>query len=106
MALSSEDKQEIRELFASHYQTVCMCGLSTEARNEMSHFMGMVRDIGEGDHARGIEDMRENIKYFSRFRRRGEKIGLAIVSFVSISVVGAAIYLIREGVKAIITKGP
>ncbi|WP_027179460.1 hypothetical protein [Maridesulfovibrio bastinii] len=40
----------------------CSCRLDGEAAREVGHFMGMVRDIGGGEHSKGIERMREHHK--------------------------------------------
>ncbi|WP_320169926.1 hypothetical protein [Maridesulfovibrio sp.] len=38
------------------------CCLEPDAAKAVGHFMGMVRDIGDGEHAKGIEKMREHHK--------------------------------------------
>lgn len=40
----------------------CSCNLEPEAAKQVSHFMGMVKDLGDGEHAKGIERMREHHK--------------------------------------------
>ena len=39
-----------------------VCKLEPEAVKEVSHLMGMVKDLGDGEHAKGIERMREHHK--------------------------------------------
>lgn len=38
------------------------CKLEPEAVKAVGHFIGMVRDIGDGEHAKGIEKMRDHHK--------------------------------------------
>lgn len=40
----------------------CSCDLAPAAAKEVGHFMGMVKDLGDGEHAKGIERMREHHK--------------------------------------------
>ncbi len=69
---------------AAQRGSFCGCNLSPESREEMGHLTGMVKDLGDGDMAQGVEAMRENHKCMSKMRTRAERIGMA----VQIAVIG------------------
>ena len=99
MALTEDDIKRIVAATHGH----CQCNLTPEAQGELGHLMGMVRDVGGNlGYAAGIENIRENQKFLTRYKRRGEKIGLAIVSFISISLIGGVIVVCKSGIVAII----
>ena len=102
MALSEEDKKDIADIVTSTMKAGCICGLSHDAQGEMGHFMGMVRDVGDGSHSKGIEILRENLSFFMRYKRRGEKIGLAIVTLFTVSMVSGFIYIVKKGLSIVL----
>ena len=102
MGLSEQDKRDIAEIVATTLKSGCVCGLSHEAQGEMGHFMGMVRDVGGGSHSKGIEVLRENLSFFMRYKRRGEKIGLAIVTLFTVSMVSGFIYIVKKGLSIVL----
>ena len=76
----AELKQAIKEAIKEELHESCVCGLTHDAQLEMGHLMGMVRDVGNGSHSAGVETIREDLKFLSRYKKRGEKIGLVIVT--------------------------
>lgn len=49
----------------------CLCNLAKEARPEVSHLMGMLKDQGGGNHSAGIEHLRKTIEANKEQRRVG-----------------------------------
>jgi hypothetical protein len=64
--------------------------------------MGMVKDIGDGDHSVGIEIIRENNKALSRFRGKVEEMGSRAAWVIASSVLAGILWLLYEGGKAAI----
>ena len=99
--LSKEDKQDIADLVAASVRVsledACICGLSDEAQRELSHLMGMCSDLGDGKHAKGIEQIREAIKFSVRWRLASEKVGSAVLLFIFLTITGGIFMLLREG---------
>lgn len=62
------------------------CGLSAEAAKEMPHLLGMLKDIGDGDHSRGVEVFRT----LGKFHRRVERIGGIVLYLLVAAMFGAA----------------
>lgn len=106
MPFSDDEKREITECVvqALALSNQCACNLTESDRAEMGHLVGMVRDIGCGDVARGVEEMRRHHRMLGAIRRRSEKVGLAITTFFFISLAGGVIWLLREGVKKLIER--
>ncbi|WP_319406189.1 hypothetical protein [uncultured Desulfosarcina sp.] len=103
--LTEDDKKSIGEvvsqaLAAGLKNNNCLCHLPSDAQTEVPHLMGMVRDLGGGDYARGIEVMRQNNRALKRFISRVDKMGQGIAWLIVASGVGGGIWLLKEGVKA------
>ena len=94
MALTEKDRLEISRAVAEGVRAGIEaataagsgCILSEDARNEVGHFFGMVKDVGGGDYGSGIETMRENQKLMAKFRQTSQKIGGAMVMAVCAAV--------------------
>lgn len=108
MALTDQEKEEIAELIEKSVRQglggTCMCGLSPESQKEVGHFFGMIKDAGGGDLSRGVENVRETVKLILRIKCIGERVGVAIVVFVAVAVVGGIGSLIGLGIKSSIGK--
>ena len=107
MALSPEDKIEIAKIFRTEINRGCVCGISSDTQSKMAtfmgHFIGMAEDLGDGDRAKGIEIMREDMRFIGRIRKRGEKIGGAVILSIVIGITGAIIGLIGLGAKVAVS---
>lgn len=89
MALSKQDREDIKAAIAEAIQdSNCACGLSPKAQGELTHFMGMVKDLGNGNRGAGIEAMRDIFKWWAKVRAVGEKIGMAIIMAAVTLIVG------------------
>ena len=105
MPLTDEEIRKIAHEMAAQLEIKCQCGLSEEARKEMSHLMGMIKDIGggkKGDYSRGIETIREMGKKYNRMSRTSEYISRALMWLFLASMFGGAIYLLKKGAVAVI----
>jgi len=99
MALTETDIERI----AAAVKGQCHCNLPHEAQEELGHLMGMVKDVGGNlGYSAGIEILRENNRFISRYKKRGEKLGLAIVTFMVVSVMGGIIYIGKMGIVKIV----
>jgi len=83
----------------------CLCGLNPDERREMGHLFGMMRDIGDGDRAKGIERMRRSYKVVDKLTTFGERVGVALVMFFVLSIAGGLVTLFTLGFKEFISKG-
>lgn len=103
MALTEEDRSEIARIIRSELNRGCVCGISADTQAKMGafmgHFIGMAEDLGNGNQAKGIEIMREALKFIGRIRKRGEKIGGALFVFIFISAAGALLWILGLGAK-------
>lgn len=98
--MTPEDKAEIKKVISEALREgSCACRLSPSAQAEVSHFMGMVKDLGDGNRGAGIESMRDMLKWWSRVRATGEKIGVGIIVAVAASIAGGIGTLIWLGLK-------
>jgi len=105
MNITEEDlKRVVKAAIKEEMRESCMCGLTHDAQLEMGHFMGMVRDVGNGSHSAGVEVIREDLKFLSRYKKRGEKIGLVIVTFICLSLAGGVVFVFRKGIEHIFGK--
>ena len=86
----------------------CMCNLGPNAQRELGHFMGMVKDVGNGDHSRGVEVLRDNHRMLTRLRAKVDRMSQGIAWLIIASGVGGVLWLVSEGCKAAIKsiKGP
>lgn len=90
MPFSDAEKTEIVECVvkALSLSNTCACHLSDIDRAEMGHLVGMVRDIGRGCVAEGVEEMRRHHYMLGTIRRRSEKVGIAVTIFVFVTAAG------------------
>ena len=99
--LTEKDKQDIAEMVVARLREglQCACGLPDDALQEMPHLFGMFRDIGEGDRAKGIERVRRSIMIVDKLAGTGERVGLAIVIFVCVTLTGGLLTALSIGLK-------
>ncbi len=76
------------------------CGLPKDAACELSHFMGMVKDIGGDSYAKGIEAIRSNNKIVMRYLRLCERIGNSMVALVVAAIFGIVWLVAGRGCQA------
>jgi hypothetical protein len=100
MALTQEDKNEIRQIIVSTLAHTCECDLSSETRAEVGHFFGRLKDHGAGNLNHGIEEFARSVAFITQIRRRGEKIGGAVSVAVFVSVATAIMGMTLLGIKA------
>lgn len=90
----------------------CVCGLGDEARKEMPHVLGVIKDVGDGDYSRGAEMLREMLKFFSRadtellksmlrlFGRVDKAatwVARAVIVFIAVGVIKFGISIFNKG---------
>ena len=102
MPLTKEEVEQIAVALSDKLEVKCQCGLSVEARNEMSHFMGMVKDIGDGRYDQGVEVMREIGKRYNRMSRTSETLSKAFMWLFLGAMFSGGIYVIKKGAESII----
>ncbi|MBA2881843.1 hypothetical protein HNR65_002174 [Desulfosalsimonas propionicica] len=102
MPLTEEEIGRIVNGVAEKLEIKCQCGLSSDARNEMTHFFGMVKDIGNGRYDQGIEVMRDMGKRYNRMSRTSEALSKALMWLFLASMFSGVLYVGKKGVVAII----
>ncbi len=75
----------------------CTCRIPAEAAAEMGHLMGMVRDLGQGDTARGVESMRDALRFVPRLMRLRDRIGTWVLSILVAGATGGVLTLVWHG---------
>ena len=100
--LSAEQtKQLITEAVVIALKESCTaCPLPLEAREEVTHAFGMVKDIGDNSVRKGIETIRYNHEFVIVIRKAAGKLANKVfmtIIGVALTGLGAAIFL---GVKA------
>lgn len=106
MALTKEDKQQITETIRAALESGCLCGLDTDGLNELPHLMGMVRDQGDGNYAKGIEQMRLSLQVLYRMRKVGERLGFAIVLLIVTALTSGVLAAVWKGIKLMAKQSP
>jgi len=79
------------------FTSPCACDITPEARTEMGHLMGMVRDLGRGDTARGVESMRESLKFVPALMHLRNRIGTWVLSAAIAALTGGLLALVWQG---------
>ena len=109
----SLESQEVREILRqvvreelANLEHPCRFNVTKEEAHELGHFTGMLKDLGDGRFAGGIEAMRENHKWMLAQRRRGQKLSTAFLIIVMTSAAGGLFAALWLGIKALLTKGP
>jgi len=110
MEMSREDIQKIIDEAVSKMAETCggcACNLSPEPQRESVHLWGMIKDLGSGDHAKGIEamrsatsfagelqalyrsdDYREDMRFVRRWRKACERTGSIVLGCIVLGVIG------------------
>lgn len=94
--LREDMRQVVREEMAAQ---ACACKLEIEERREMGHLIGMVRDVGDGDIAKGVEVLRDQVKTTRRILALSSRISTIIIGALATSLVAAALAALWVGVK-------
>ena len=86
-------RDSIKEVLS---ETNCVvCPIPGEARTEIGHLTGMIRDIGSGDISRGIEVMRDNSRVVKKWARLEQRVGgwvlKSVVLFMMAVLLGATV---------------
>lgn len=102
MALSKEDKAEIVEIIQASMHRECLCGISAETQQEMGHFFGRVKDLGNGNLNIGIERFSKAVSLMAKVRGTGERIGGQVAVWLSIAVIGGLLTIIGLGIRTMV----
>jgi hypothetical protein len=89
MTTNAETKQMIKEAVMEAMKEgscVVSCPLSVDAQKEVTHFFGMVKDIGCGDTRKGVENMRDVLKFVPSLMRVRNNIGNIVLGVVVTSL--------------------
>lgn len=78
------------------------CPIDGELGEELPHFMGMVKDIGEGQADKGVERMRANHIFTRKTRKMSGKISTAAIIAIVTALSGGLITCIWLGIKEIL----
>jgi hypothetical protein len=87
----NEIKEILKDSFKSALKEVdcqIICPIPENARSEVGHMTGMIRDIGSGDLERGIETIRDNHKFIKRWHLTEQKVGSWVLKAVVVFVMG------------------
>ena len=92
MTFTDTEKRDFADLVAKQVKESCVgaCGLSAEARGEMAHLAGVVKDAGCGDYSKGAERFRKTLDFFNRF----DKFAILTVRTIYIGILGALIVVL------------
>lgn len=102
MPLTDDEITSIADRVSERIENTCQCGLSADARNEVSHFFGMVKDIGGGRYSDGVEVMRDIGKRYKRLTKISERLSSGIMYLLMAAMFGGALYLLKKGAIALI----
>ncbi len=86
-------------LAAALRQHQCRLDISDDAAEEVSHVMGMLKDVGSGDYARGIESVRENHKWLRNLREKSNKLTMAAILMILAALVTGSVAALWQGIK-------
>ena len=78
MTLTKEDKDWLQDELKK-----CSDNLSPQTKNALSHFTGMLKDVGDGDYDKGVETFRvigKRNNAYIRWTRRIEAAGVATIT--------------------------
>jgi len=78
----------------------CKCNLTETAQKEMNHFMGTIKDLGEGDMRAGVEVIRENHNYVKNVKGYGNKIADYIIRTTVVVTLAGALAAIYWGLRS------
>ena len=93
----AEAMDEASEQLVEQLTSPCPCDIGPEAKAEMGHLMGMVRDLGRGDTATGVERMRESLTFVPRLMRLRDRIGTWVLSAAIVVLTGGLLTLLWQG---------
>lgn len=77
------------------------CPLPAEVVAEVGHFFGVVRDTGDGDLRKGVEEVRENLQFIKSLRRVRGRVADTILVTVLGGIIALIGFTIREGLKTL-----
>ena len=90
MCRDMDDQQldQLAERIAQKMRGICpgACGLSPDARAEMAHVMGVIKDQGDQDYARGAEKLRRLFQLVARLDTVSTWVGRAIIIFIALGI--------------------
>jgi len=62
------------------------CGLSKEARKEMGHIIGVLKDQGGDSYSKGAERLRSTLAFFGRLDTASTWVGRALIVFLAVGI--------------------
>ena len=80
------------------------CPVADDVAKEMGHFFGMIKDVGDGDLGRGIESVREGVKFINKLQATRQKIADWISRSVIVTAIAAVLALLGLGIKVALGK--
>ena len=99
MALSTEDRSELKALIKDTLSDGCLCG----HKEEVVHLIQRFETIGEGNAAHGIESFAKTLAWMTAVRKLGERVGGAAAVAIVISALGGLGTVIYVGIRMIVS---
>lgn len=82
------------------------CPLPADVVSEVSHFFGVVRDTGDGDLRRGVEEVRENMRLIAGLRKTRDKLTDWVGKTIIITLIAGFLtflwFAIKESLKNLV----
>lgn len=96
--------QELKRLLIDADTHKCRLGLNENDVNEFGHYVGMMKDLGDGSMAKGIETIRENHRWMRKQRELGNKISICILTTFIITILSGLLGAVWLGIKQLVHK--
>jgi hypothetical protein len=81
-----------------------ICPIPAEAAGEISHFFGMVKDVGKGDMRQGVENIRGYFRAVEGFNSMSKRIGTWVARTVVGTIVITVLTMLALGIKQTLGK--
>lgn len=80
------------------YQHECVLDLSSEELRQVDNLFSTIRTIGEGDLVKGIDHIRENHQFITKYVSITGRIGTIVITSITIFVIGLVGSVLWEGI--------
>ena len=96
--------QELKKILINDDTHKCRLGLNPKDISDFGHYIGMMRDLGEGSMDKGIEIIRDNHKWIKKQREVGNKISICILTTFIITIISGILGAVWLGIKQLVHK--
>jgi uncharacterized protein YlaN (UPF0358 family) len=102
--MDNDIKRIVKEAIKESLEERCLtqCPVTPEMANNMGHFFGMIKDVGDGDTRKGVEEVREGMRLIRCYKKIQKNISAWVSKTIVVTILSAFLFLLWIGFRQVL----